>query len=266
MLRATILFLVFIFLLVIATTYDNTALSQGNKTTAILTVRSNVYDDIVWINNNRYGSTRLDIWLPVGLYIVKVEKKGYKPYKEKIELNSDKTIVANLAIMPHQSLEDSASHNSSNIYENNANQSEWLKAKLYGSDNEIAALRKVNIYRNEDTLRVLITNQFQFYCELKLDDKGRPHTLSNCITKGVPQPICIPDTPDSLCARSSGCFQKFPETNPSCFYHWQVKETKIRLNCFSTKTEDICRGTYTLKSSDEDFGSESQMTIAKRRN
>jgi len=145
-------------------------------------------------------------------------------------------------------------------------ESEWLKARLYGSDNAVAALRKVNIYSNGDTLRVFITNQFEFDCELKLDNKGRPHILSNCISKGEPQPICIPDRPDSFCAQSSGCFQKLPETNPSCYYEWQVKEPEIRLKCIRTKTEDICRGTYTLKSSDDDSGFEEVMTIAKRRN
>jgi hypothetical protein len=145
-------------------------------------------------------------------------------------------------------------------------ESEWLKAKLYGSDNFVAALRKVNIYRNGDTLRVYIANQFEFDCELKLDSKGRPHILSNCISKAEPQPICDPDRPDSSCAQSLGCFQRLPETNPSCYYEWQVKEPEIRLKCIRTKTEDICRGTYTLKSSDDDSGSRDEMTIAKRRN
>jgi len=145
-------------------------------------------------------------------------------------------------------------------------ESEWLKARLYGSDNAVAALRKVNIYSNGDTFRVFITNQFQFDCELKLDSKGRPHILSNCISKAEPLAICDPDRPDSFCAQSSGCFQKLPETNPSCYYEWQVKESEIRLKCIRTKTEDICRGTYTLKSSDYDSGSKDKMTIAKRRN
>ncbi|MHC5076479.1 MAG: hypothetical protein ACYTFM_08625 [Planctomycetota bacterium] len=144
--------------------------------------------------------------------------------------------------------------------------SEWLKAKLYGSDNAVAALRKVNIYSNDGTLRVFITNQFEFDCELKLDSKGRPHILSYCISKAEPQPICNPDRPDSTCAQSSGCFQKLPEKNPSCYYEWQVKEPEIRLKCIRTKTEDICRGTYTLKSSDDDSGFKEEMTIAKRRN
>lgn len=264
--RAAIIFSVFVFSLIVADTFDNTAFPRENKTTAILIVRSNVYDDFVWINDHLYGSTRLDIWLPLGIYTVRVEKKGYKSYTEKFELIADKTIVANLASMSHQSFEDSVSPIDIDTYEDNANQSQWLKAKLYGSDNEVAALKKVTIYRNKDTLRIFITNQFQFDCALTMDGKGKPRTLSNCISKGAPQPVCIPDSPDSTCARASGCFQRFPETNPSCFYHWQVKETKIRLSCFSTKAEDICRGRYTLKSSELDLGTESRMTIAKRRN
>lgn len=143
--------------------------------------------------------------------------------------------------------------------------SEWLTARLYGNDNRIAALRKVDIYTDQGELRVYIENQFQFDCEIELDERGRPATLSNCMSQLKAMPKCVPDRPDSLCARSSGCFQELPETNPNCFYIWQVKETAIKLRCFNTKTESICRGKYTLKSSDDDSGSRAEMTIAKRR-
>ncbi|OQY48247.1 MAG: hypothetical protein DRR08_10215 [Candidatus Parabeggiatoa sp. nov. 2] len=53
-----------------------------------LTVRSNVRDDTVFINGKNYGSTRLNVKLPAGVYTVRVEKVGYTPEEKQIDLQS----------------------------------------------------------------------------------------------------------------------------------------------------------------------------------
>jgi hypothetical protein len=53
---------------------------------SILTVRSNVWGDTVYIDGERRGSTRLDLELPPGPHDVRVEKEGYEPYEAKVEL------------------------------------------------------------------------------------------------------------------------------------------------------------------------------------
>ncbi len=66
-----------------------------------LTVRSNVYQDQVWINNKSYGSTRLDVNLPEGQYEIRVSKSGYDDWMTSIFLsaNSHETLRANLKKM-----------------------------------------------------------------------------------------------------------------------------------------------------------------------
>lgn len=81
---------------------------------------------------------------------------------------------------------------------------------------------------------MFIKNQFKFDCELKLDESGNPYILSNCKSKET-------------------------KHDP-----WSVKEPTIRMSCFQTKTEDICRGKYTLQSF-SGYSQDSEMTIAKRR-
>ena len=61
-------------------------------THGILTVRSNVYNDKVYINNKDYGSTRLDIRLPFGKHNLRVKKEGYIPYEKVINFQKNTTI------------------------------------------------------------------------------------------------------------------------------------------------------------------------------
>ena len=53
---------------------------------ARLTVRSNVMNDTVFIDGERHGPTRLDVELPAGSHLVRVEKEGHEPFEERVEL------------------------------------------------------------------------------------------------------------------------------------------------------------------------------------
>ena len=67
---------------------------------ALLTVRSNVKNDLVFIDGKKCGSTRLDKKLRIGNHKIRVEKKGYKPFELSINLKKDKVIWANLKPLP----------------------------------------------------------------------------------------------------------------------------------------------------------------------
>ena len=71
---------------------------------AILTVRSNVYHDSVYVNGELFGSTRLDVNLPLGTYEITVKKNGYASYTKKIELNGNQVIKANLSELSSSTL------------------------------------------------------------------------------------------------------------------------------------------------------------------
>lgn len=61
-----------------------------------LTVRSNVFDDEVFINGVSYGSTRLQVMLPSGEHDVEVVKRGYESKRQKITLSSPQTLKIEL--------------------------------------------------------------------------------------------------------------------------------------------------------------------------
>ncbi len=63
-----------------------------DKNRPLLTVRSNLYNDIVYINGKNYGSTRLDISLPIGKHHLRIEKPGYQSIEKIIYLDSSQTI------------------------------------------------------------------------------------------------------------------------------------------------------------------------------
>jgi len=53
---------------------------------ATLTVRSNVKGDRVFVDGEFAGSTRLDIKLPLGIHVVRVEKDGYNIFEQQVNL------------------------------------------------------------------------------------------------------------------------------------------------------------------------------------
>lgn len=145
------------------------------------------------------------------------------------------------------------------------NQSSWLTEKLYGNDNSVASLRPVKIFKGGMGYRVYVQNQFRFECDLSFDKDGKPSLMSNCQSRDAPRPICSDiHNPNTMCAKRSNCFQSLPEENQACYQSWQVKEKEIKLNCFNTKKESICRGDYTL-TTNRGYNSASKMTIAKQR-
>ena len=65
-----------------------------------MTLRSNVYDDEVFIDGVSYGATRLTTSLPKGFHDIEIRKRGYKSYKARIDLRKAQTINANLVKVP----------------------------------------------------------------------------------------------------------------------------------------------------------------------
>ena len=61
-------------------------------TTAQLTVRSNVYGDLVSINGQTYQATPLTVELPLGEHRVRIEKDGCMPYETSVALQQDATL------------------------------------------------------------------------------------------------------------------------------------------------------------------------------
>ncbi|MDB1125659.1 SUMF1/EgtB/PvdO family nonheme iron enzyme [Vibrio algarum] len=59
-----------------------------------LTIRSNQYQDKVAIDGVRYGSTPLDIMLPVGSHMVTIEKEGYRSFHQELSITGDHTLRA----------------------------------------------------------------------------------------------------------------------------------------------------------------------------
>jgi len=83
------------------TTYDGIkSIISGNSsqvlTNATLTVHSNIKNCIVYIDDNKYGSTPIDIDLPFGRYEVKIEKIDFMPFITKIVINRNTLIKGEL--------------------------------------------------------------------------------------------------------------------------------------------------------------------------
>jgi formylglycine-generating enzyme required for sulfatase activity len=77
----------------------NTQVVDSNKMIEF-TLRSNVYDDEVFIDGVSFGSTRLATTLPSGIHDVEVRKQGYKPYRVRVDLRKPQTIHAKLVKKP----------------------------------------------------------------------------------------------------------------------------------------------------------------------
>lgn len=116
----------------------------------------------------------------------------------------------------------------------------WLSARLYGNDNDGAALRRVTIRQTQEgKYIVLITNQFGFQCDLAFGEDGYPRQLSNCVSESEREGKSSDDV-------------------------WRVKEPEvIQMSCTKLAKEVVCRGDYTLAAGN--FVSSGQMTIAMAR-
>ncbi len=67
---------------------------------AKLTVRSNVYDDTVYLDDKAVGSTRLELELTPGTYRLRVAKEGWATYEETITLKSGQSAVVPAQLTP----------------------------------------------------------------------------------------------------------------------------------------------------------------------
>ncbi|MCC2617648.1 SUMF1/EgtB/PvdO family nonheme iron enzyme [Aestuariibacter halophilus] len=72
------------------------AVSTDESVMHELIVRSNVFDDEVFIDGVSYGSTRLQIMLPAGEHDVEVVKRGYEPYRQSVMLKENQTLRVEL--------------------------------------------------------------------------------------------------------------------------------------------------------------------------
>ncbi len=114
-----------------------------------------------------------------------------------------------------------------------AEKNKWLTGKLYGSDNEYAALRKVILRQENGKHYAFVKNQFTFECELLFADSGLPTGLRAC--------------------------RQTTEENKN----WSVTETDIPLKCKVIKKEMVCKGWYNLVSSGQS-GMKSEFAIARK--
>ncbi len=62
----------------------------------LLTVRSNLFDDEVFIDGVSYGASKVEIMLPSGIHDVVVSKPGFQKYSAKVDLSRNKVIRAQL--------------------------------------------------------------------------------------------------------------------------------------------------------------------------
>ncbi|MCJ8348406.1 SUMF1/EgtB/PvdO family nonheme iron enzyme [Moritella sp.] len=61
-----------------------------------LTIRSNKYDDEVFINGVRYGSTKLSVMLSPGVHHVVIKKSNYIDFEQNVELKNNMMVRAKL--------------------------------------------------------------------------------------------------------------------------------------------------------------------------
>lgn len=61
-----------------------------------LSVRSNQFDDQVFVDGVSYGSTPVEIMLPVGPHHIVIKKEGYRVFDQNLNIKSDHQLRANL--------------------------------------------------------------------------------------------------------------------------------------------------------------------------
>ncbi len=85
---------------------EPTAANTPKPTTALLTVRSNVRDDSVFIDGEERGATPLNVELPIGRHTIRVEKMGYVSFEQALDLQAAYTLRATLETKQTPSLTD----------------------------------------------------------------------------------------------------------------------------------------------------------------
>lgn len=59
-----------------------------------LLIRSNQFEDQVQVDGVSYGSSPVDIMLPIGLHTVSVSKEGFRRFEQKVDIKSDQSLRA----------------------------------------------------------------------------------------------------------------------------------------------------------------------------
>ncbi|WGV98489.1 SUMF1/EgtB/PvdO family nonheme iron enzyme [Vibrio sp. YMD68] len=74
--------------------YSESTVKQKETAWVTLIVRSNQHNDRVVVNGVKYGSTPVEIMLPVGSHMVSVEKEGYSSFNQEVKISSDQQLRA----------------------------------------------------------------------------------------------------------------------------------------------------------------------------
>ncbi|ENM5813869.1 TPA: SUMF1/EgtB/PvdO family nonheme iron enzyme [Vibrio mimicus] len=61
-----------------------------------LSLRSNQHGDRVTVDGVNYGSTPVEVMLPVGKHLVQIEKEGFRSFQQEVNITSDQTLRVNL--------------------------------------------------------------------------------------------------------------------------------------------------------------------------
>ncbi|EPZ7318168.1 SUMF1/EgtB/PvdO family nonheme iron enzyme [Vibrio mimicus] len=61
-----------------------------------LSLRSNQHGDRVTVDGVNYGSTPVEVMLPVGKHLVQIEKEGFRSFQQEVNVTSDQTLRVNL--------------------------------------------------------------------------------------------------------------------------------------------------------------------------
>ncbi|TXY14588.1 SUMF1/EgtB/PvdO family nonheme iron enzyme [Vibrio mimicus] len=61
-----------------------------------LSLRSNQHGDRVTVDGVNYGSTPVEVMLPVGKHLVQIEKEGFRSFRQEVNITSDQTLRVNL--------------------------------------------------------------------------------------------------------------------------------------------------------------------------
>jgi len=67
----------------------------------VLTILSNVVDNMVTIDGKAYGSTRVNVELTLGKHTIQLEKVGYLPYEQVLEVSSSQEVYVVMRPMPN---------------------------------------------------------------------------------------------------------------------------------------------------------------------